>query len=250
MRRTKAGLCIVLLGLVLGSWALTQRVLGVAKVEVVGSRSHDFGTTQDPMAVLEHEFRLRNAGTRALEIEDVRAGCGCLEATAARSDLPPGGEVAVRVAIDLRGIVGAKDTAAYVVFSDPEVPPVFLHVKAFVEPQFAVSVEPAVITVPRNIAPGTVGQETLEVTEYLSHAEAYQRETAIAVEKGDHGADLKILHVEPWEALGWTFTRGFVRTTEVTVSYRLPSDWTEIQSAAFTLLFTKPTSGESADKTL
>ena len=62
----------------------------------VPSAQHDFGT-MDPLAVGEHDFVIRNAGTAPLKLRTGPTTCKCTVSGLARSEVPPGESTTVRL---------------------------------------------------------------------------------------------------------------------------------------------------------
>ncbi|MDZ4198299.1 MAG: DUF1573 domain-containing protein, partial [Kiritimatiellia bacterium] len=83
--------------------------------------TYDFGdkTENDPV---EHEFVIRNEGSRAVEIHAVRPSCGCTVANLSERMIPPGGEAKIRVALSLKGRRGRQRHAVAVESSDRQTP--------------------------------------------------------------------------------------------------------------------------------
>lgn len=68
----------------------------------------DFGSA-GPGEVLVHEFRVRNAGGRNLEIGRIASACGCAAAITDRSVVPPGEEATLRVTLETRRYRGVLE---------------------------------------------------------------------------------------------------------------------------------------------
>lgn len=206
------------------------------KMVVVGLDTVDFGTVRDSRRVLVHDFTLENRTERTQRILDVKMNCGCLDAQTSSREIPPGKQVRVAVSMDAKQIVGTKDAVVFVVFEDAHIAPVRLEVKAYLEPTYAVRLEPALIIVPRDLVPGTQGERVVKVTEYLSEPDDYERDTLVDI--GD-SENFQVKRIKPWTPKGWSFTRGYVRSTEMTLRYIVPSRRNSANMDPVTMIFTK-----------
>jgi hypothetical protein len=85
----------------------------------VAEATHDVG--QVPQGVpVEHAFALRNEGGAPLTLIELRAGCDCSAALEGDRDLPPGGQVTVRLRCDTSRTPGPQRRTLTVYSNDPE----------------------------------------------------------------------------------------------------------------------------------
>jgi mono/diheme cytochrome c family protein len=63
------------------------------------TNSFDFGTVEEGVTV-RHTFRITNAGSRVLHIENVSASCGCTMVVLTKNELEPGQTTTLKVSID------------------------------------------------------------------------------------------------------------------------------------------------------
>jgi hypothetical protein len=94
-----------------------------------GELSRDFGSVpRGP--TLGHAFRLANRTTDTVHISGIRTSCGCVTATAGKSDLAPGQETTIVAQMDTRRFSGPKTVTIYVQFDQPAWEEVRLWVQA------------------------------------------------------------------------------------------------------------------------
>ncbi len=79
---------------------------------------HSFGQIYRGEKV-SHRFLLRNEGEAELEIQKVRASCGCTAAAPSQKVVPPGGEAYVEVTFDSRNFLGKITKTVTVSTNDP-----------------------------------------------------------------------------------------------------------------------------------
>ncbi len=91
--------------------------------------AHDFGKI-DAGTVARHEFVFTNAGNAALEILDVRPGCGCTTAGAWDKRVEPGKTGRIPLAFNSTGFGGTVAKSATVTCNDATRSNVFLQIKA------------------------------------------------------------------------------------------------------------------------
>ena len=106
---------------------------------VVPEPIYDFGTRRDSETV-SHDFVLRNEGTGILNIENVRAACGCTASEVEKDTLAPGEEVKISASTNLRGRQGQRSFVVRVTTNDPDEQMTVLRMTGHVEA--SVMVEP------------------------------------------------------------------------------------------------------------
>src|SRR5215468_4062852 len=79
---------------------------------------HDFGTVEQGTPV-EHVFRLRNAGSAALQVDHVKSTCACTVGVATGEPVEPGGEAWVTVRVDTTRLAGRTTKTVTVYTNDP-----------------------------------------------------------------------------------------------------------------------------------
>ena len=88
----------------------------------------DFGDKNNSESV-EHNYVIRNTGNVSLEIQDVRASCGCTAVKPSQNVIPPGGEAFIAARLDLRGRTGMQIKTITVSCNDPATPQLVLQLK-------------------------------------------------------------------------------------------------------------------------
>jgi len=78
----------------------------------------DFGTVEQGSTV-SHAFRLQNAGSSPVRIENVKGTCGCTVAASSEHDVAPGGTAEVTVQLDTTRIAGPTRKTVTVYTTDP-----------------------------------------------------------------------------------------------------------------------------------
>jgi hypothetical protein len=86
---------------------------GWAEKMFKGELSHDFGTVPRG-AQLVHRFTVTNIYAVRMEITNIKSGCGCVTATAAKRVLEPRESSTVEVRMDARRFAGSKTVAVTV----------------------------------------------------------------------------------------------------------------------------------------
>lgn len=81
---------------------------------------------------VQHHFLLKNEGEAELEIQNVRASCGCTAASPSQKAVPPGGEAYIEVTFDSRNFVGKVTKTVLVDTNDPSEPTHTLVLEGFV----------------------------------------------------------------------------------------------------------------------
>jgi hypothetical protein len=91
--------------------------------------SKDFGSVPRGPA-LTHPFRLTNNTGKPVHIAGVRVSCGCVTASATKTDLEPGESTSIQAHMDTRRFFGIKSVTVYVQFDQPHWEEVRLWVQA------------------------------------------------------------------------------------------------------------------------
>ena len=88
-------LAMLLIAIAAAGWWLNRSPLS-------GDRAHDFGLVRfdSPPKFVEHRFTLTNRTREALEIQAVRATCGCTVASASATSVAPGESFEVKVRLE------------------------------------------------------------------------------------------------------------------------------------------------------
>ncbi len=81
----------------------------------------NFGTV-DNQTVVEHTFVIQNTGDTTLEINNIRAACGCTVADVSTRTIPPGAEATMTARLNLQGRTGYQSKPISVHSNDPEQP--------------------------------------------------------------------------------------------------------------------------------
>ena len=106
-------------------------------IDLFEEKVKDFGTVpRGPTLV--HYFRLTNNTDQPLVIGNVRVSCGCVTASAASAQVPPGKTTAITAQMDTRRFTGSKTVTIYVQFTHPRFEEVALQVTAFSRDDFAI----------------------------------------------------------------------------------------------------------------
>ena len=113
---------------------------------VVDRPEYNFGQS-DNSETINCEFILRNAGSAVLNIENVRASCGCTTTDLPKKNIEPGEEVALQAALNLRGRQGQQTKAITVTSNDPETPTLQLRITG--EAVASISIDPMAVQLGR-----------------------------------------------------------------------------------------------------
>lgn len=79
---------------------------------------YKYGEVTNTVLVV-HDFLVRNTGVGPLNLERVKAGCGCSQATLSGTPVAPGGTGVVHVTMSLAGRVGRRTVAVLLYCDDP-----------------------------------------------------------------------------------------------------------------------------------
>lgn len=63
-------------------------------------RVHNFGRIHEADGTVSHTFRYTNTGKQAIEIADIKSGCGCITGTPGKKKLLPGESSTLKVSFD------------------------------------------------------------------------------------------------------------------------------------------------------
>jgi hypothetical protein len=100
--------------------------------------SKDFGSVpRGP--TLTHHFRVVNKTRQQMIISSVRVSCGCLTASAVKTDLRPGEETSILAKMDTSRFIGPRTVTVYVQFSQPNFEEVRLWVSGNARTDFTLS---------------------------------------------------------------------------------------------------------------
>lgn len=124
---------------------------GHAPKAVVELPLYDFGSALEGK-LINHTFKIKNAGQGYLDIRGVKTSCGCTTGTPTKSHIAPGEESAIEVAFDTHFQKGHQVRAITVSTNDPANPQVALTMQGNVKKQ----VEAA----PAQVAFGTLRKGT------------------------------------------------------------------------------------------
>jgi hypothetical protein len=111
---------------------LTPEELANAPIASFDAEAFDFGN-QKQGDKGEHTFLLKNNGKRDLIIRSVRSTCGCTAATPAKTVIPAGDTVPIKVVFDTAGKRGRQSKTITIITNDPKNPTTFLRISSNVE---------------------------------------------------------------------------------------------------------------------
>lgn len=111
---------------------LSPEELANAPVVSFDGDSFDFGDMKQGDKV-EHTFNLKNNGKRDLIIRNVRTTCGCTAVTPAKTVIPAGESVPLKVVFDSTGKRGRQSKSITVITNDPKNPNSTLRIASNVE---------------------------------------------------------------------------------------------------------------------
>jgi hypothetical protein len=83
------------------------------------STHYDFGTVTEGQVVTTN-FEISNTGSADLEIQQVRASCGCTAAQPTKKLLKPGERTTIKVEFNSSNRLGPQDKTVYVMSNDPK----------------------------------------------------------------------------------------------------------------------------------
>jgi len=115
MRQKRVGVSLVIITL---SLFLGSLVYAAPKI-ACENPSWEFQKVKEGVKV-EHAFRVKNVGDQTLEIERVRASCGCTAATPVSKILKPGEETDILTSFNTENRAGKQVKYVYVHCNDPE----------------------------------------------------------------------------------------------------------------------------------
>jgi hypothetical protein len=110
-----------------------------------------------------------------------------------------------------------------------------------------VRIDPVQVLLPRSVPSGSKGEAILDVSEYLTQLEVYDGETSFEVQGRP---EVRLEQISPWDAKGWSYTRGYVRRSKFRLLYEVPATWDYSNRVGIRLVFKKTcgAAGGSADK--
>ncbi len=98
---------------------------------VVPEQSFSFGSTSEG-EIVEHEFKLHNAGHSVLRILGVWGSCGCTTIMRSAASIVPGADGSIVVRYDSEGHFGPIDDYIHIATNDPNHPSLDLMLTGFV----------------------------------------------------------------------------------------------------------------------
>ncbi len=116
------------------------------KVQVINPL-YDFGTALEGKMV-EHTFKIKNAGKGELIIRGMKTSCGCTAATPTKNHLAPGEETDISVGFDTHFQKGHQVRTITAFTNDPDTPQAIMTMQGIVKQQVAAT--------PAEVAFGTV----------------------------------------------------------------------------------------------
>ena len=112
------------------------RKISAAPHMEVGQPVWNFGAATN-VAMLTHDFVIRNSGDAPLEISRVLSSCSaCLAAGIEKTNIPPGGAAVLHSRLDLRLLSGEITRAILVDCNDPQSPSFALELAGWVVPAY------------------------------------------------------------------------------------------------------------------
>jgi len=141
--KTKIVFVLVLIVLGLAGYGYFKSIPGIEpgtgdlpRIEIT-PQSFDFGDVVYGQ-VVEHAFKVKNAGSEILEIKRLATSCGCTSAEIAEKQINPGGEAELRVAYDTGAMSGPhgkgpQERIIYIKSSDPVNPQIEVMIYANVK---------------------------------------------------------------------------------------------------------------------
>lgn len=101
---------------------------------LIEPKTFDFGEVEFGK-VVEHAFKVKNAGSKILKISRVSTSCGCTKATVGKEKLEQGEETELLVTYDSgamgKGVIGEKiERFVYIKSNDPKSPQVEVTIYA------------------------------------------------------------------------------------------------------------------------
>ena len=111
---------------------LTPEQLANAPVVTFDADSYDFGNIKQGDKV-DHTFTIKNTGKNDLIIRNVRSSCGCTAVTPAKTVIPSGESVPLKVEFNSQGKRGRQSKTITVITNDPKNPTSTLRITSNVE---------------------------------------------------------------------------------------------------------------------
>src|ERR1700730_13878386 len=132
---------------------------------------YDFGSATETTMV-NHTFKLKNAGTGRLVITHVKTSCGCTAATPSKNTLGPGEETEITVGFDTHFQKGHQVRTITAFTNDPNPPQAIMTMQGVVKQQVAAT--------PSDVAFGKVKQG-VEVTKEVTVSDLTGRKDPFTV---------------------------------------------------------------------
>ena len=126
------------------------------------------------------QFDFKNTGNAVLIINEIKASCGCTEATPSQKEIPPGAGGAIKVTFDSHGFQGQVKKEIKVWTNDPRHPETEL--------KFDAQVLPTLLVEPKNIDYGTLSIKTArpkDVIRYISFKDMMKSGTRVLTVQTD-----------------------------------------------------------------
>ncbi|HYL59786.1 MAG TPA: DUF1573 domain-containing protein [Candidatus Acidoferrales bacterium] len=119
---------------------------------------YDFGSALEGKLV-NHTFKIKNAGDGYLDIRGVKTSCGCTTGTPTKTHLAPGDESEIAVAFDTHFQKGHQVRTITAMTNDPNNPSIAMTLQGVIKKQVEAS--------PSEISFGTVRQGTEDTKEFV-----------------------------------------------------------------------------------
>lgn len=117
--------------IILGIFFLfSNLIFAQPKLEIVGGDTYNWGTVKPTDDPLKAKVKIRNAGTELLKITEVKPGCGCTTAPLDKSELNPGEEATLDIALRIGGAANEITKSIRISSNDPKNPNKYLFLKA------------------------------------------------------------------------------------------------------------------------
>jgi hypothetical protein len=226
--------------LVLGAglfWAVSPAFSATWADSMFDELSKDFGSVpRGPTLV--HHFRLVNNTKGPVSISNVRVSCGCVSASALKTNLNPGEETAILARMDSTRFIGPKNVTIYVQFDRPAYEEVRLWVQANGRNDFNVSPDSLAFgSIKRTTAPSAAvaitfyGSPDTQITEVKGESN-YIQPVVKAVKRGESEASFELTaKLRPDTPVGKWYTDVWVKTNNPSIpQIRVPLT-VEVESA-------------------
>lgn len=180
----------------------------------------DFGEVAEG-AVIEHSFRISNAGDEALKIRKIHPACGCTAVVLDSDTIAPGEGTVIKASFNTSGFQGYKVKTVRLYTNDPEQTSAVLTIQGTVRPDVEVVPprlhfgnitrgEPQTLSASVLLDPAT----SLKITEVVSRSKDLEIGTEDVSENGRVGKKVTVTFT-PKSKLGSYRNRVEVKTTSV-----------------------------------